>query len=210
MSAAAVSRSASFLVFDPFVECLCIAIFCSCTLYFAFFFFQAEDGIRDGHVTGVQTCALPISVMATPAAPSRAAARAIPAPRPWVAPLISTTLSVSSSRSNIEVLRWEMDGGPGACRLHGGIGELEGLQPVVETGGGAGAGTHGLHEGIELAPVGLGITLEEERHVGIGRLGAGTREVPHRGVAEISGTDRKSTRLNSSHVANSYAVFRLK
>src|SRR5439155_8308791 len=23
--------------------------------------FQAEDGIRDGHVTGVQTCALPIS-----------------------------------------------------------------------------------------------------------------------------------------------------
>src|SRR6266508_1747099 len=29
-----------------------------------FFFFQAEDGIRDGHVTGVQTCALPISVIA--------------------------------------------------------------------------------------------------------------------------------------------------
>src|SRR5207253_8355381 len=32
-------------------------------ILFAFllvFFFQAEDGIRDGHVTGVQTCALPI------------------------------------------------------------------------------------------------------------------------------------------------------
>src|SRR5690606_40038317 len=27
---------------------------------FYFFFFQAEDGIRDFHVTGVQTCALPI------------------------------------------------------------------------------------------------------------------------------------------------------
>src|SRR5689334_24569770 len=27
---------------------------------FIFFFFQAEDGIRDGTVTGVQTCALPI------------------------------------------------------------------------------------------------------------------------------------------------------
>src|SRR5207302_7098423 len=26
------------------------------------FFFQAEDGIRDFHVTGVQTCALPISM----------------------------------------------------------------------------------------------------------------------------------------------------
>src|SRR5690606_3796490 len=29
------------------------------------FFFQAEDGIRDFHVTGVQTCALPISIIAT-------------------------------------------------------------------------------------------------------------------------------------------------
>src|SRR5439155_15189120 len=29
-------------------------------LCYIFFFFQAEDGIRDGHVTGVQTCALPI------------------------------------------------------------------------------------------------------------------------------------------------------
>src|SRR5256885_6549565 len=27
---------------------------------FSFFFFQAEDGIRDYKVTGVQTCALPI------------------------------------------------------------------------------------------------------------------------------------------------------
>src|SRR2546430_10081616 len=30
------------------------------TLWFLFFFFQAEDGIRDLTVTGVQTCALPI------------------------------------------------------------------------------------------------------------------------------------------------------
>src|SRR3989454_11286469 len=30
--------------------------------YFFFFFFQAEDGIRDYKVTGVQTCALPISL----------------------------------------------------------------------------------------------------------------------------------------------------
>src|SRR5690348_17443524 len=29
-------------------------------VFFLFFFFQAEDGIRDGRVTGVQTCALPI------------------------------------------------------------------------------------------------------------------------------------------------------
>src|SRR5690606_9290060 len=36
-----------------------------------FFFFQAEDGIRDFHVTGVQTCALPISIFPTPAIGSR-------------------------------------------------------------------------------------------------------------------------------------------
>src|SRR2546427_7745004 len=30
-----------------------------------FFFFQAEDGIRDLTVTGVQTCALPISLYRT-------------------------------------------------------------------------------------------------------------------------------------------------
>src|SRR5437660_11582334 len=35
-----------------------------------FFFFQAEDGIRDGHVTGVQTCALPISARSTTPADS--------------------------------------------------------------------------------------------------------------------------------------------
>src|SRR5438876_11415992 len=29
-------------------------------MLYVFFFFQAEDGIRDGRVTGVQTCALPI------------------------------------------------------------------------------------------------------------------------------------------------------
>src|SRR5207248_8630072 len=31
-----------------------------------FFFFQAEDGIRDRTVTGVQTCALPIFGMRSP------------------------------------------------------------------------------------------------------------------------------------------------
>src|SRR5256885_7113116 len=34
---------------------------CACVVYVDFFFFQAEDGIRDYKVTGVQTCALPIS-----------------------------------------------------------------------------------------------------------------------------------------------------
>src|SRR5439155_16725702 len=42
-------------------NCLCVIIY---IIFFFDFFFQAEDGIRDGHVTGVQTCALPISAAA--------------------------------------------------------------------------------------------------------------------------------------------------
>src|SRR3712207_4402313 len=41
-------------------------------MYCCIFFFQAEDGIRDIGVTGVQTCALPISGPAAPG-PRRAA-----------------------------------------------------------------------------------------------------------------------------------------
>src|SRR5260370_21702742 len=44
-----------------FVDCLEYHLYLS-NVYFFFFFFQAEDGIRDSSVTGVQTCALPISV----------------------------------------------------------------------------------------------------------------------------------------------------
>src|SRR5207244_8401759 len=40
----------------------CSVCFCLFYLFFLFFFFQAEDGIRDDLVTGVQTCALPISL----------------------------------------------------------------------------------------------------------------------------------------------------
>src|SRR3989449_3906483 len=42
---------------------LCSDVFRS---FFVFFFFQAEDGIRDVAVTGVQTCALPISALGLP------------------------------------------------------------------------------------------------------------------------------------------------
>src|SRR2546430_5365714 len=43
-----------FAVVRLFPSPLCVCLF--------FFFFQAEDGIRDLTVTGVQTCALPISL----------------------------------------------------------------------------------------------------------------------------------------------------
>src|SRR5437588_4958892 len=47
--------------------CLFVVFFVHVLLFFLFFFFQAEDGIRDHCVTGVQTCALPI----WPARPTR-------------------------------------------------------------------------------------------------------------------------------------------
>src|SRR5207247_5557314 len=40
-------------------------VFVLCYFIVYFFFFQAEDGIRDPLVTGVQTCALPISRWST-------------------------------------------------------------------------------------------------------------------------------------------------
>src|SRR5207247_5534274 len=46
-----------------------------------FFFFQAEDGIRDPLVTGVQTCALPISRARGPRAAGHPAPRRHPAGR---------------------------------------------------------------------------------------------------------------------------------
>src|SRR3712207_7928264 len=39
----------------------CLECVCREGSFVGFFFFQAEDGIRDIGVTGVQTCALPIS-----------------------------------------------------------------------------------------------------------------------------------------------------
>src|SRR5690606_40324329 len=46
---------------------------------YCFFFFQAEDGIRDFHVTGVQTCALPICTAGDAPGTAGAAAPAEPA-----------------------------------------------------------------------------------------------------------------------------------
>src|SRR5690606_41047606 len=74
------------------------------------FFFQAEDGIRDFHVTGVQTCALPISSL--PQAPARvkpqrggnAGRRRVVAPQrckesmPWAFPATPTRIGKATSR----------------------------------------------------------------------------------------------------------------
>src|SRR2546429_6159945 len=56
-----------------------------------FFFFQAEDGIRDVAVTGVQTCALPISF-----SPAKATGRRRPAAEPSLS--LAATLRVPRER----------------------------------------------------------------------------------------------------------------
>src|SRR2546422_2147082 len=81
-------------------------VFCFFLLFMFFFFFQAEDGIRDVAVTGVQTCALPISRSTpcpayAPGSPSRsscASALPVDAPdgteaRPAIPPASSTSAS---------------------------------------------------------------------------------------------------------------------
>src|SRR5256885_4389989 len=60
---------------------------------YMFFFFQAEDGIRDYKVTGVQTCALPISTRWGMPARSRP---------------ISTPASVPASVRSLKSPRWPM------------------------------------------------------------------------------------------------------
>src|SRR5207237_3037343 len=48
-----------------------------------FFFFQAEDGIRDSSVTGVQTCALPISLFEHASLPATATMQFIGDPKAY-------------------------------------------------------------------------------------------------------------------------------
>src|SRR5690606_40528670 len=87
------------------------------------FFFQAEDGIRDFHVTGVQTCALPISnskpralsssascsqasalrLDTTTLAPQRASSSTMERPMPLVEPVTRATLPVRSNNGLLMV-----------------------------------------------------------------------------------------------------------
>src|SRR2546430_9923171 len=65
---------------------------CTCALHVLFFFFQAEDGIRDLTVTGVQTCALPIC-------------RSVNRSMPWVT-LPSVSLAVTPVESSRDLRRF--------------------------------------------------------------------------------------------------------
>src|SRR5207245_7308894 len=87
------------------------------------FFFQAEDGIRDATVTGVQTCALPISSISTQALiVARALLEVLPSLFVAVTVLkVQRTDSMDKmAEARSEERRVGKDGGGG-----GGAGELE-------------------------------------------------------------------------------------
>src|SRR5256886_12666510 len=76
----------------------------SCTLLF--FFFQAEDGIRDLTVTGVQTCALPISR----GSDSRSG---FPHSRgPLLRPRLATARDANTSALRLRLAHLRLDGQP--------------------------------------------------------------------------------------------------
>src|SRR5438876_5726946 len=116
-----------------------------------FFFFQAEDGIRDGRVTGVQTCALPISTIR----------------RRWRRwPRRSSAEASDASVSGSSSTRSRIGSGMTVPTGRGGEGHhrVPTISPRVEA---AGEWTHVLDAA----------TLEEERHPGAGRFtGSGAIE----------------------------------
>src|SRR5690625_7106376 len=82
----------------------------------ACFFFQAEDGIRDGHVTGVQTCALPI--WATAAAVALVVTGLLMPMAGWVFVLDGVLIGAGDGK----FLAWAGEIGRASCRERGEIG----------------------------------------------------------------------------------------
>src|SRR3989475_4223870 len=178
-----------------------------------FFFFQAEDGIRDLTVTGVQTCALPICSEGL--VYSRRIGRA---------PQLAGTYSDTTSPAFTRIL----GAGKLTGRLPGGltIGALDAVTQHVTGVGGVtiepttNYGVVRLRQDLRGGETSIGgiVTavnrdndswtspyLHHSAYVG-------AADFRHRfpgGRFELSG-DRKSTRLNSSHSQISYAVFCLK
>src|SRR5436305_6711705 len=66
-----------------------------------FFFFQAEDGIRDADVTGVQTCALPIYPACRRPPPGPSGSARPPAAACW-APLPTGPLAPDRRRLSLQ------------------------------------------------------------------------------------------------------------
>src|SRR6266511_3487837 len=113
----------------------------------AFFLFHAEDGIRVFHVTGVQTCALPISLPSGVALSAyRASSVCASAPRcsaaTWPPDRPPTAATWSRRRCHSATRRWSDRDHPPAARrrpVHG----AAGLRRAAARAGGHGGGRRG-------------------------------------------------------------------
>src|SRR2546427_452585 len=182
-----------------------------------FFFFQAEDGIRDLTVTGVQTCALPISLLpglreiearwhaagdtayridvAGAVEESSKGSDAIVAGVPVMLFLTFTLLMLqlrSVSRSLLVFITGPL-GIPGVAAALLLLGRPFGFVALL--------GVVALMGMIQRNSVILIDQIETDRARGVPAWDA---------IIEAAVRDRKSTRLNSSHSQISYAVFCLK
>src|SRR5438034_5597178 len=155
------------------------------------FFFQAEDGIRDHCVTGVQTCALPIyrtaMILGGSGLVGHAVARRLLAAAPRRIVLVA-------------LFEEEVKATAEALEPYRGRAAIE-----VEWGN--------VFVSAALARLEHGALVANAEHRAVllrDALGELTDDVLHRSFLYQLLIDRKSTRLNSSHTVISYAVFCLK
>src|SRR5690606_39531435 len=171
------------------------------------FFFQAEDGIRDFHVTGVQTCALPIYPVGVEIR--------------YISEFCSIgvrsthTKGIKPFKGIVEIVVFFH-----SCDQFG-ISENYPRIPAPDHATGDGADVviepetspFGIDPRVEIKrrslPVRFEVSHQMERHQWIGLL-VSIPLLERDGRTGFYSKDRKSTRLNSSHVKISYAVFCLK
>src|SRR2546430_16470534 len=170
------------------------------------FFFQAEDGIRDLTVTGVQTCALPISG-------SRASNNFLRTVEEQHQASVRCTMKIGLSplqgQASFEETLRECERAEAAGFDSIWLGEHHNnpiLHPAPLIGLAAIASrTRRIHlgTGVLLLPLYHPVMVAEEGAM-VDMISGG------RLILGIGAGDRKSTRLNSSHSQISYAVFCLK
>src|SRR6266545_2990181 len=146
-----------------------------------FFFFQAEDGIRDKLVTGVQTCALPITAAATAMQAEQAVAVAVATRTATAAAAAATSAAPgappaswprSSSRRSPRSARSAAGGAAGRAADRVRVSRSSSIEARVAVGG--------RHQGASDGGIERAVTCVRHDHEL--RLGPGAVEVP--GIAD--------------------------